>query len=451
MDPERREVNVRTVWSEILRPTLSQLPSRSASTSWEIDLKASDDPITPFPALANPSPDRFPWAFVASLSLAQLISWGSIFYAFTLFMEPMNRELGWSKPQLTAAYSLGLVASGIAAVPLGRLIDLGYGRMVMTGGSLAAATLLALWSTVESYPSFVLLWAGLGATMSAVLYDPGFAVLIRRLGPRARRGIMAMTLIGGLASTVFLPLTHLLIASLGWRHALLGLAAINLVVCAAVHGIVVPPQLPRSAAERRLVERSGAGRVLRRTAFWCFVATILLQGVLATGFSIHLVPLLVERGFTLDAAVAAFAVIGPAQVAARFLVALGERTLGLRAVGLLSVGLWVLAFALLPFVPAGSWLVVAFGALYGGANGLMTILRALLPPELFGQQDYGTIQGFIAAPSTFARAAAPFAFGALWAWSGSYGPLLAIAFGMSLATFAAFVLTLAWAEARPDR
>ena len=407
--------------------------------------------LAPTPSVANPSSKRFPWAFVASLSLAQLVSWGSVFYAFTLFMEPMNRELGWSTPALTAAYSLGLVAAGITAVPLGRLIDLGYGRTVMTGGSVTAAVLLALWSAVESYPLFLLVWIGLGATMSAILYDPGFAVLIRRLGATARRGITAMTLIAGLASTVFLPLTHLLIESFGWRQALLGLAGFNLFVCAAIHAVAIPPQPPRSATEPRQAPPSGAGRVLRKAAFWSFVATILLQGVLGTGMSIHLIPLLVERGFSLDAAVAAFAVIGPSQVVARLFVAFGERALGLRAVGLISVGLWLLAFALLPFVPAGSWLVIVFGALYGGANGLMTILRALLPPELFGREDYGTIQGFIATPSTFARAAAPFAFGALWAWAGSYGPLLAIGFGMSVATLVAFVLTLLWAEAPSER
>lgn len=397
--------------------------------------------------MAEPSAERFPWAFVAFLSLAQLISWGSVFYAFALFLEPMNRELGWSKPELTAAYSLGLVASGLVAVPLGRLIDLGYGRVVMTGGSLLAAVLLALWAQIESYPLFVLLWIGLGATMSAVLYEPGFAVLIRRLGLGARRGITAMTLVGGFASTVFLPLTHLLIAWFGWRHALLALAAMNLCVCAAIHALAIPPQVPKSAAEPRRIEKSGAGRVLRQAAFWSFVATILLHGVLSTGFAIHLIPLLVERGFTPGAAVAAFAVIGPAQVAARLLVAVGERAFGLRAVGFVSVLLWLLAFALLPFIPPGSWLVVAFAILYGASNGLMTILRALLPPELFGRKDYGTIQGFIAAPSTFARAAAPFAIGALWAWSGGYGVVIGIAFAMALATLVAFALTLALAEA----
>src|SRR5918993_2994591 len=105
----------------------------------------------------------------------------------------------------------------------------------MTAGSVLAAALFALWSRVESYPAFVLIWLGLGATMSAVLYDPGFAILIRRLGPGARRGITAMTLVGGLASTVFLPVTHLLIEAFGWRNALVALAGINVAVCAVVH------------------------------------------------------------------------------------------------------------------------------------------------------------------------------------------------------------------------
>src|SRR3712207_5447889 len=139
------------------------------------------------------APDRMPWAFVSALSMGQLVSFGTIFYAFALFIEPMERELGWGKSELTAAYSLALAASALCAVPVGRLIDLGHGRAIMTGGSLLAAAMLALWSQVTSYAAFVLLWIGLGASMSAVFYEPGFAVLAQRLGLLARRGITFMT------------------------------------------------------------------------------------------------------------------------------------------------------------------------------------------------------------------------------------------------------------------
>jgi MFS family permease len=161
-----------------------------------------------------------------------------------------------------------------------------------------------------------------------------------------------------------------------------------------------------------------------------------------------LIPLLVERGFSLDAAVAAFAVIGPAQVAARFTVGLAESVLGMRMLGLIIMVLGVAAQALLPFVPPGSWSIVAFAILYGAANGMMTILRAILPAELFGQEDYGTILGMIAAPANLTRACGPFAFGALWAWWGSYDGVVFLCLAMSIASLAAFLVTLAAARVR---
>src|SRR6478735_9752188 len=133
--------------------------------------------------------DRMPWGFVTALSVTQLVSYGTLFYAFALLIEPMERDLGWSKAALTGAYSLALISSAFFAVPVGRLIDRGYGRAVMTGGSVLAALLIALWSRIESYPVFVLIWIGLGTCMSAVLYEPGFAILARCLGLLARRGI----------------------------------------------------------------------------------------------------------------------------------------------------------------------------------------------------------------------------------------------------------------------
>src|SRR3954462_3322965 len=105
----------------------------------------------------------------------------------------MARELGWSKPALTLAYSLGLGASALTSYPFGRLIDQGHGRLVMTAGSLVSSALLVLWSRVESYPAFVLIWIGLGATMSAILYEPGFAVLTHRLPARSPGGAPPLT------------------------------------------------------------------------------------------------------------------------------------------------------------------------------------------------------------------------------------------------------------------
>jgi MFS family permease len=278
-----------------------------------------------------------PWRVVSALSITHLISYGTLFYAFALLIEPMERELGWSKTALTAAYSLALVSSACFAVPVGRLIDRGYGRAVMTGGSVLAALLLALWAFTESYPVFLLIWLGLGAATSALFYEAGFAVLALNLGLLARRGITIITLVAGFASTVFIPLLHVLIDRYGWRDTLLAMAALNIGICAVLHasGIPAAPERPRHASGTRTAAPSPSNprRVLAKPAFWLFVITNVLQGIISTGIPVHLIPIFLERGFSIDAAVAAYTVIGPAQVAARFLTGFGERAMSLKGIG----------------------------------------------------------------------------------------------------------------------
>jgi predicted MFS family arabinose efflux permease len=391
-----------------------------------------------------------PWRIVSALSITHLISYGTLFYAFALLIEPMERDLGWSKTALTAAFSLALISSAFFAVPVGRLIDQGYGRAVMTGGSVLAALLLVLWAFTESYPAFVLIWLGLGAATSALFYEAGFAVLALNLGLLARRGITIITLVAGFASTVFIPLLHVLIDRYGWRDTLLAMAALNIGICAVLHatGIPAAPEKPKHRDEGRTVAPSTSNprRVLAKPAFWLFVITSVLQGIISVGIPVHLIPILLERGFSIEAAVAAYTVIGPAQVAARFLTGFGERAMSLRGIGVVTMAMSALGFLLLPFITGGSWLIFIFAALYGGSNGMLTIVRALLPPELFGREDYGAIQGMIAMPVRITMAVAPFAFGALWAWWGNYDAVIVLCLGMAVCSFLAFMLNLALAK-----
>ncbi len=92
------------------------------------------------------------------LSLAQLISWGSIFYMFSLVLEPLERDLGLSRAQVSLAFSLGLLAEGLMAYPVGRWIDRGHERVVMTAGSVLAALCLLLHSRVNSLAGLYAVW-----------------------------------------------------------------------------------------------------------------------------------------------------------------------------------------------------------------------------------------------------------------------------------------------------
>ncbi len=399
------------------------------------------------------SPVRMPWRFLLALSFTQMISYGTVFYSFALMIEQMERDLGWSKSALGGAYSLALVSFALCAVPVGSLIDRGYGRWVMTGGSALAALLLTFWAYADQYFTIVLIWLGLGASMSAIFYEASFAVLTLHLGVQTRRGITIMTLIAGFASTVFIPLLHWSIELYGWRGTLLILAAMNIGICTLVHAVTIPAarrERKDTSAVSQAKPASDPRRVLRSPAFWFFVAAFVLQGIISTGIPVHLIPMVLEKGFTIEIAVAAYAAIGPAQVAARFLTGFGERGLSLRGIGLATMIIGVMAFALLPFISVGYWAIIAFAVLYGAANGMITIVRALLPPELFGREGYGTVQGLIAMPIRLTTATAPFLFGALWAWSESYSSVMIMCLGMSLLSLGFFVAVLLFQKDREN-
>src|SRR6059058_678741 len=188
---------------------------------------------------------------VVWLSLAQLITWGSVFYTFALLLAPVERELGLTRAQSSFAFSLALLAEGVCSYPVGRWIDRGHERAVMTGGSLLVVAGLTWHAFIHSLAAFYAVWLVLGAALAATLYTPVFAVVTRWYPQDFRRAIITLTFLGGLASSVFIPTSAWLIAAFGWRDALLVLAAVHLVVCVPLHAICLRDAPPAMAAAAR--------------------------------------------------------------------------------------------------------------------------------------------------------------------------------------------------------
>lgn len=165
--------------------------------------------MTGLAAAAGDAPRRRrpagPRWFVTGLGVGQIVSWGSLYYSFPPIAEAMGAELGYGKTQIYGATMLGLLIAALAAYPIGSAIDRGHGRRVMVVGSIVGGLLLAGWANLESLPAFYLMFAGIGLVQAMTLYEPAFAVVARRFGSDARRGITALTLWGGFASTVFIP------------------------------------------------------------------------------------------------------------------------------------------------------------------------------------------------------------------------------------------------------
>ncbi len=178
------------------------------------------------PRRSSPKTSTYRWVIVSTLSVTETISWGILYYAFGILLAPMEREMGWFRAESTAAFSIALLVSAAFAVPAGRWVDRGGARVMMTLGSCAAVALMVAWARVESLPALYLLWARLGVAMAAVLYEPAFAVLAKWFVHDRERAFTILTLAAGLASTIFNPISSMLAASLGWRDAVLALAAI---------------------------------------------------------------------------------------------------------------------------------------------------------------------------------------------------------------------------------
>jgi len=401
---------------------------------------------------ASPAPSEPPggWPLVVALALCQLVSWGSIYYGFALFVAPMEAELGWSRATINGALSVGLVVSGLCAYGMGRWIDRRGGQILMTAGSAGAGLLLLVWSALDDVVVFYLVWIAMGVAMAAMLYQALFAVLTRTYQVTYRARITVVTLFGGLASTVFIPLTQALIDGFGWRQALVILAALQLLVCLPVHGFGLRGQGGGRRGAGALPSAGAVGHAVRSRVFWslalCFVATSMINAI----FSFHMVPILVERGFAIVNVVGAIAVMGPAQVAGRLLLfGLGRRIAPTTA-GQLALGLQPVALAILVLWPSSLAGIYGFAMLYGLVNGTMTIVRATTIPDLFGRAGYGAISGLLTLPATAVHAVTPLVAALAWSRFGGYGVVVWSMVVASIVAVAAFWGAVRWARrARP--
>lgn len=370
------------------------------------------------------------WAFLWGLATAQVVSWGSIYYSFSLFVVPMEAELGWTRTEINGALSSGLLISGFAAYPVGAWIDRHGGRALMTLGSALATVLLAAWSAIESLALLYVIWIGLGLALAATLYEPVFAVLTRTFPETYRARITALTLIGGFASTVFIPLTQLFISEFGWRNALLALAVCNAAICVPLHAFLLraePGHTTRAAGsdgDSARAEENILRRALRHPAFWGLAVCFTAYYAAFSALTFHIIPLLAERAVPIATIVAAVAVVGPAQVAGRLVLFAARGRLSSSFAGRLATLMFPLSVAFLIAFPSSLAALFVFAACYGAANGIMTIVRGTAVPDLMWREGYGAINGALTLPSNVARAIAPFVAALIWKAGSNYDAVL---------------------------
>ncbi|MDO9216607.1 MAG: MFS transporter [Lacisediminimonas sp.] len=384
--------------------------------------------------------DRPLLPLVLALGIAQIISWGSLYYTVAVLAEAMQRGLGVSSSMLFGAFTFSLLMSGLVAPTVGRLIDEWGGRRVLCAGSIIGCLALLLVAAAQGPVTLLIGSAACGIAMSVCLYEATFITLNQVAGSRYRTAVTAVTLLGGLASTAFWPLSHWLLELAGWRWTMLLYAGLQLGVCLPLHALILPAR-PRMALSR-------PGTIVKPVENF-FPARGSRYNYLATGFavgsfvlsalSIHIIGLLKDSGMTTSEAVLVAAVMGPVQVLVRLIEFAFARHIGPVGVGAASFLLMAMATIALYFVDGYSPLAFIAVAIYGCSNGIMTIVRGTVPAVLFGQEGYGTLLGRLARPAFVARALAPFAFSAVLTLGLMRGDAILLLTGCSIVAGVAYL------------
>jgi MFS family permease len=352
---------------------------------------------------------------VLGVGLTQTVGYGTLYYAYGVLAPAISREFGVSIDWFFGAFTIGLLLGGVVAPLVGRALDRHGARLVMTVGSIAASCALVACALAPNLWLFSMAIVLAEAATCMVVYEAAFAGLIQIYRHEARRGITAITLMAGFASTIFWPLTQWMLTTFDWRLTLFIFAAVHLLVCAPLHFAVLRRAVPGNSAPGAHPGNEGNDPPIllgseRRRALIVYTAAVIVSGLVYAAFPVHMLRIIENEGFTAEAAALIAMVMGPAQVLARLVELLAGHRFDPLTTGRTALGALLVAIALLLLTPGSIVTAVVFAALYGSAQGLMTIARATIPLQLFGSQGYATLVGRITGLRFLANAASPFLF-----------------------------------------
>ncbi|WP_426513391.1 MFS transporter [Dactylosporangium sp. McL0621] len=389
------------------------------------------------------------WRIVAAFAVTQTIGYGCLYYTFAVLLHPIADDLHTSPTAVTGAFTTAILAWAAAAIPVGRWLDRHGGRALMTVGSAAGALLLVAWSRIEALWQLYAVFAALGVAMAMALYDAATAVIVTWFDTDRRpRAILAMIVVAGFASTIFMPLTGQLEHRYGWRTTLLILAVLYAALAVPLHAIAVraPATRPGRTAPPSPAQRAAAVRAARRDGrFWWLAVAFIAHSAAMSTMTVHLVGFLVSRGHPATFAATAAGLLGVLSVTGRLLLTGARRRLPLTTIVAAVFTIQAIAAAALPFIADTRAGAVAGIIAFGIGFGVSSLAAPALLADRYGTTAYATIASTLNTPVTLAKAGAPLAAAGLTSLTGHTGALTAIAAACTLAA----VGILARADAAP--
>lgn len=388
---------------------------------------------------------------LAALCVTQITSWGVLFYAFPVLAGAIGSDTGWSTGAVMGAFSTGLAVSALAGIPAGRLLDRYGPRPVMTSGSVIATLAVLCIAAAPGPLWFTAAWALAGSAQACVFYKPAFAAITVWYGPARVKALTTLTLVAGLASTIFAPLTAALTDHLSWRESYVVLAILLAVITVPAHAVALDPPWIAQAPTRR---DGGSKRSTSRRAIMRSPAFIALSGAMALATfamfaaTLYLVPLLTGRGMDTTTAAWALGLCGAGQLLGRIGYAPLVEHAGptMRTIVILICA--AVTTAAVAIVTGPTAVVFTVVIALGAARGAFTLLEATAVSDRWGTSGYATLHGVFSAPATIAIALGPWAGALLTDWTGDHPQMFALLATIAL-TAAAIALLAPAARRKP--
>jgi MFS family permease len=376
------------------------------------------------------------WRIVAVFAITQTVGYGTLYYAFAVLLHPIARDLHTSATMVTGALTTAILTWAIMAAPVGRWLDRHGGRAVMTLGALTGAALLVAWSQIHTVWQLYAVFIGLGAAMSMALYEPATAVIVSWFDAARRpRALLAMIVVAGFASTIFMPLTGLLNDRHGWRTTLLILAVLYATIAVPLHALVIrrPPVRqsagPRATpAERRVLVRIA----LRDSRFWCLAVAFVAHGAAMSTMTVHLVGFLTSTGHPATFAATVAGLLGLLSVTGRLVLTAAQRRVRLHRVVAAVFTIQAAASMSMPLVADSRIGAILSVTAFGLGFGIASLATPQLLADRYGTTAYASIAGTLATPVTLAKAGAPLAAAALLGAASGFTPVLTVVGAASL-------------------
>lgn len=362
---------------------------------------------------------------IAALAVTQTVGYGVLYYAFSALIGPMSSDLQLSTATAAGALTVAVLTTGAMSIPVGRWLDARGGHALMTVGSVLGAIALAAWSQVQTAPQLYAVFVLIGVASSMVLYGPAFAVIVAVTDPvRRTQSLLAVTLVGGFASSIFIPLTGRLVDAYDWRATLLILLAIYGFLAIPLHAIALRHTGPRRVSAP---ERASPSHVLRDPGFWLLAGAFVLHSAALAVIAIHLVLYLISLGHPPAIAATLAGLLGLLSVTGRVVTTVSLRWLPMATIAAVILMVQGVAIALLPLFGRHLLGTVVCLVLFGLGFGVASIATPAILLDRYGSTGYATIAGTLATPVLISRACAPLGGAVLAATTGYTTVILLVA------------------------